>query len=130
MVEMKKNGENTGRLIPDRELGRWIETNGEGTRELIVEAKLPRTKVAFERGKPSRPNVADTNPDNSKSRQEILAELASYVSDIVGKPPNIIKSAGALALIATVEQAKLLARHHLVKAIRPNRRLGTRADVL
>ncbi len=120
---MKQNTKDTRSKIPDHELCAWVDAKGEDIRELIVEAKLWRVKVSPLPGKPGNPNVTDAASGKMKSRHEILAELASYVSQISGEPPNILKAAGALALRATREQTRMLSKHHLVKAIRPNRRL-------
>ncbi len=120
---MEENQKHACQTVRDPELCKWMETKGADLRELIVEVKLPLKKVTLFPGKHGRPDVKDINTDTLKLRHEILTELASFVYEISGEQPNILKAAGALATKATREQTRLLSKHRLVKAIRPNRHL-------
>ncbi len=62
-------------------------------------------------------------PGPSAKRDEALAELSAFASSLLPEPPKTLRAAGALVLRATPAQARELAAHPLVKAIRPNRRL-------
>lgn len=110
-------------MVNDTDLRNWMETEGEAVRELIVEVKLPRRKVSVVPGVPGEAAVVKVKSAAGTKREKVLAELASFAAEMLDEPPNALKAAGALALRATAKQARALAQHRLVKAIRPNRHL-------
>jgi hypothetical protein len=109
-------------VVPDSDLCAWIENEGKDVRELIVEVKMPPRKVSV--GPDRRIHrVMGGESSEGRKREEILAEVASFAAEVLDEPPNPLKAAGALALRATGKQARKLAEHELIQAIRPNRRL-------
>lgn len=112
-------------VVPDEGLRAWMATGGPGTRELIVEAAIPRVQVHLEfRGQ--EPLVGKVDGSGREEREHVLQELVQFAEGVLSQPPSVLAAAGAIAVRATPEQARALAQSPLVRAIRPNRVLRTK----
>jgi hypothetical protein len=103
----------------DAELNTWLDTADDETREVIVEARVPKRRVRLDPG--TRPKELTT--DDGPSRAAVLQELQEFLTGVLGSAPRILSAAGAIPLRATQDQLRRIVRHPLVKAVRANRRL-------
>jgi hypothetical protein len=111
--------------VLDPDLVVWLRRDSGETRELIVDALLPARMVTFGRrgGGRLRPTGIRSAAGN---RRRLLHQLEAELAQVLDTPPTVLESAGALAVRATGPQARAIANHPLIKAIRPNRRLYVR----
>ncbi len=114
--------------VKGAELADWLFHDSAGERELIVEAATPSRQVSYG-GRSGRHYPVDLKAPPSEARSKVLNELQAFLTGLLGTPPVLLAAAGALAVKANCRQARRLAEHPLVKAIRVNRRL-TRPKVL
>lgn len=112
--------------ITHRGLAEWLERSEADERELIVEADLPRRRVRLGRSAGGPGVVLKGIEGAPVSRQAILDELGAFAAGLLEQPPTVLRSAGALAVRVTPAEARQLAEHPLVRAIRPNRALRLR----
>jgi hypothetical protein len=111
------------RVVQDPDLREWLNAGGGDPQELIVELNLPPRKSAVVQGTRGRWTPRLEGPDHAAERDRALAELSAFAAQLLKQSPITLRAAQALAVSATPEQARQLAAHPLVKAIRPNRRL-------
>lgn len=110
--------------VPDPELRSWLSAErDDGTRELIVEADLPKRTVRFGKTQQGRQVASGVDSGPQADRERLLQELADFLSGL-NTEANVLKSAGAVAVRSDREQARAIVNHPLVRAVRPNRRLG------
>jgi hypothetical protein len=121
---MKHQSPDHWKTVQDADLVEWLARDSDDPRELIVEAKLPARKVTVQKGIDGRMFPNGINGLAASDRTPVLAELYAYLADKVDIPPVLLKAAGAIAVKATSQQVRQFAEHPLIKAIRPNRRLG------
>jgi hypothetical protein len=110
-------------VVPDSELREWFNSGAGEPRELIVEVKHPLWQVAVSLRAPG--NIRNVGVVNARfiGCEEQLRQLADFVTTISHEKPTMLKGAGALALRISGKEALQVARHQLVKTIRPNRLL-------
>ncbi|MEZ5582010.1 MAG: hypothetical protein R3F37_03805 [Candidatus Competibacteraceae bacterium] len=114
--------------IQDHDLLDWLASDNASPRDLIVELKLPKRLVVFQRDVAGRqtPNAIRNSTPNE--RDERLSELNRYLHDDLKLPTHVLRAAGAIAVSANKEKVKEILDHPLVKAIRSNRRLRMRIN--
>jgi hypothetical protein len=109
--------------VLDSDLAEWLDGDGDDTREMIVEAKVPGRAVHLGQVVSGRllPKEVDTKRDGD--RAAVLRQLHEDLDRLLGGATNLIRAAGAIAVRANRDQLLQIARHPLVKAVRSNRRL-------
>jgi hypothetical protein len=113
------------RLVPllDDELNAWLNQEDDETREVIVEARVPQRRVQFARGSSNNQLLKEVTTEEGLSRAKVLAQLCDFLTGLLGSAPHILSAGGAIPLRATQDQLRQIVRHHLVKAVRANRKL-------
>ena len=107
----------------DADLAEWLAIDSDDTRELIVEAIVPRRTVQLSSGT-SRPTIPTrVESDKGEDRAHILEELHDYLKDQLNGHANLLHVAGAVAVRANQNQLRQIMRHPRVKAVRQNRKL-------
>ena len=109
--------------LPDADLAAWFEGEGSGTRELIVEAKVPARTVRLGQSSTKGLSPREVLTEGGADRAAVLQQLQEDLGMIVGDAANLLRSAGAIAVRANREQLHQILNHPLVKAVRANRRL-------
>jgi hypothetical protein len=112
------------KTVQDADLVEWLARDSKDARELIVEARLPARKVTVQKRTDGRVVPDEIHDSAASDRTAMLAELHAYLADKLDVPPVLLKAAGAIAVKATSQQVRQFAEHPLVKAIRPNRKVG------
>jgi hypothetical protein len=109
--------------VLDSDLAEWLESEGDDTREMIVEAKVPARTVHLGKVVSGRLLPKEITTEGDGDRAGVLRQLHDDLSRLLGGATNLIRAAGAIAVRANREQLLQIARHPLVKAVRSNRRL-------
>jgi hypothetical protein len=107
----------------DRELAVWLDSTDDTPREVIVEARVPKRRVRLGKGTTHGPRPTEVITEEGPSRTAALEELQRFLTEVVGTPPHILWTAGAIPLLASRNQVRQIVRHPSVKAVRLNRRL-------
>jgi hypothetical protein len=105
------------------ELLAWANGEGSDRRELIVEATLPRRTVSLEKSDSGRVLPREVKPGSTGSRATVLLQLQHDLNELLGTSTSVLRAAGAIAVRADRTQLRQIARHPLVRAVRPNRRM-------
>ena len=109
----------------DSSLMRWWSGGAESEAiDLIVEAAIPATKVAFRKtpqGKWVPSGIAPTNQDSQQAFDKLEQKLRQLLGDVVP-----LRSAKAFAIRATPPQLLAVLEQTGVRFVRPNRRLRVR----
>ncbi len=109
----------------DAELRGWLEATTDEVRDVIVEAALPPRRVVVQQRAGASPVPKSIESDDVLDRESMLDQLAHNLCEIVGaEKTHVLKAAGAIVVRATAEELRAIAKQPMVKAIRPNRRLG------
>jgi hypothetical protein len=111
-------------VVPDSELREWLESGADEPRELIVEVRSPPRQISATPRAPGHGRLVNIAGSSAAGREDRLRQLAEFVTHFACGKLTLLKAAGALALRTSGKDARQIARHHLVKSIRPNRRLG------
>jgi hypothetical protein len=109
--------------VQDKDLVRWIISGSPDTRELIIEARVPSRKVTMQKRKDGYSVPRYLKSSSPSKRANAIEKVNSIIIGIIGKPPVMLKSAGALAVRATGKQVLEFVDNPLVNFIRPNRQL-------
>jgi hypothetical protein len=111
--------------VLDPDLAEWLDGEGDETREMIVEARMPARTVRLGPGTAERllPREITSEGDGAGDRAAVLRELQDDLNRLSGRATNLIRAAGAIVVRANREQLLQIARNPLVKAVRSNRRL-------
>jgi hypothetical protein len=109
--------------VLDSDLAAWLEGEGDETREMIVEAKLPARTVHLAQGAFGGHLPKEIRTEGDGDRAAVLRELQDDLNGLLGGTTSLLRAAGAIAVRANREQLLEIAKHPLVKAVRANRRL-------
>jgi hypothetical protein len=109
--------------ILDPELTAWLERGGEGTHEMIVEAKVPARTVHLTQGPSGHHGPSEIGTEGEGVRAAVLRELRDDLNGLLGDGTNLLHAANAIVVRANRAQLLEIAKHRLVKAVRSNRRL-------
>ncbi len=101
--------------------GDWLAADADGPLELIVEVAIPATQVAFRKIGAGRLAPSQTVGESAASRDQMLGQVRTFLLDLLGSRPTVLKAAGALVVRATPGQARQILDHPLVSTVRPNR---------
>lgn len=107
----------------DNELTKWLDTMNDEPREVIVEARVPQRRVRLGAGVTPGSRAREVITEKGPSRETVLEQLQSFLSELFGNPPRILRAAGAIAVLATRDQVRQIVSHPSVKAVRANRKL-------
>ena len=99
------------------------EGQGRRRRELIVGASVPKRTVSLEKRGSGRVLPREVKSEAGSDRATVLSQLQRDLDELLGTSTNLLRSAGAIAVKADRQQLCAIARHPLVRAVRPNRRL-------
>jgi hypothetical protein len=100
-----------------------MEGDGDDTREVIVEAKVPPRTVRLGQALSERHLPKEILTEGEGDRGAVLQELQADLNRLLGHSTNPLRAAGAIAVRANREQLLEITKHPLVRAVRPNRRL-------
>jgi hypothetical protein len=112
----------TDRIL-DSDLAAWLEADGDDTREMIVEAKVPARTVSLGQGPSGLHLPKAIRTEGHGDRAEVLRELQDDLNRLLGGTTSLLRAAGAIAVRANREQFLEILKHPLVKVVRANRRL-------
>ena len=119
---MKKSKSNAiFKKVRDKDLARWMFSESNEVREIIVEARVPNRRVTIRKKNDTSRVFTDMKSTSPLKRKKVIEELDSVINGILDEPPVRLKAAGALAVRATGKQALKFVDHTLVRFIRPNR---------
>jgi hypothetical protein len=122
---MKKSKSNAiHKKVQDKDLARWMFSESDEVREIIVEARVPNRRVTIRKEDGNTGAFTDIKSSSPLKRTKVIEELDSVINGILDEPPVQLRAAGALAVRATGKQALDFVDHTLVKFIRPNRWIG------
>lgn len=109
--------------VQDKDLVRWIISGSSDARELIIEARVPARKVTMQKRKDGYSVPRYVKSSSPSKRAKVIEKVNSIIIGIIDKPPVMLKSAGALAVLATGKQVLEFVDNPLVNFIRPNRQI-------
>ncbi len=109
--------------ILDPDLDAWVAGEGDDTREMIVEARLPSRTVRMGQARSQRHLPQEVITSGDGDRTAMFRELHDYLNGLLGNSTNVLRAAEAIAVRANRKQLLQIAKHPLVKAVRSNRRL-------
>jgi hypothetical protein len=104
---------------------------GDDTRPLsvLVEVEVPATRVGFREepgsGRRVPAEVLAPIPEEQDEIDATTAEAGRFLEEVLGGTPVWLEAANAYVASTTGTQLQEIARSRLVKAIHPNRRLGS-----
>jgi hypothetical protein len=104
---------------------------GDDTRPLsvLVEVEVPATRVGFREepgsGRRVPAEVLAPTPEEQDEIDATTAEAGRFLEEVLGGTPVWLEAANAYVASTTGTQLQEIARSRLVKAIHPNRRLGS-----
>jgi hypothetical protein len=114
---------NTPFCNPD--IANWVRSGDTDIREIIIEVNLPQRRVVIRRSEYG-PMVLDhiESSFTPEDRACLLGDLNNFLSKQMHLTTTILKTAGAIAVQASGKDVQRILAHPMVKAIRPNRKVG------
>lgn len=101
----------------------WIQTAANEPEEFILEVLRPRRTVVPSRISPNRNRFTSIDKEDAIPAADPKA-IGESVREITRREPTMLRSAGAIAFLATAKELTQVAALPGVKAIRFNRRFG------
>lgn len=96
---------------------------------VLVEVDVPAARVGFREdpgsGRRVPAEVLAPTPEEQDETDATTAEAGRFLEEVLGGTPVWLEAANAFVASATGSQLEEIARSRLVKAIHPNRRLGS-----
>lgn len=96
---------------------------------VLIEVDVPATRVGFREepgsGRRVPAEVLAPTPEEQAEIDTTTAEAGRFLEEVLGGPPLWLEAANAYVASTTGSQLREIVRSPLVKAIHPNRRLGS-----
>ena len=100
-----------------------------GPLSVLIEVDVPATRVGFREdpgsGRRVPAEVLVPTPEEQDEIDATTAEAGRFLEQVLGGTPVWLEAANAFVASTTGSQLQEIARSRLVKAIHPNRRLGS-----
>lgn len=112
--------------IADPDLKRFVDLEAEERRLLLVEPELPARQLRMQRservGSPLRP--IGVEPEDREERARRTAEAERFLAELLHRQPRWLGASRTFVVEATGREVVVMIRSPLIKAVRPNRRIG------
>ncbi len=109
--------------VPDRDLRAWIETGGDGRKDIIVSVDVDGpVDLLLDRDADGRARLRGIEPKTGVENR--LYEAANYVKSLVGVTPVTLRAARAICASLSADQARALVGQAWVDSVYLNRHLG------
>jgi hypothetical protein len=96
---------------------------------VLIEVDVPAPRVGFREepgsGRRVPAEVLAPTPEEQEAIDATTAAAGRFLEEVLGGPPVWLEAANAFVAATTGSQLQEIARSRLVKAIHPNRRLGS-----
>ena len=101
------------------ELHQFAAGDSDEQRSVFIEPDIPPRRVVYDPVK--RAMIESIVPEEQEITAKRTAELAKFIGDLLGAPPNWIDSARTFVARVTPEQLRRIAQHPAVGMIEENK---------